>query len=116
MVVRGVGSGSDEPTAEPLVKALGVVVLQEFPEQDAKMWFAEDDEVLEAFRSDGPDEALRMGVAVWASSRDGDARHAAGPEKAAPGLAEQGVSVVNEVRRLAKESVGWVEEVSRDLQ
>ncbi len=86
------------------MKALGVVVLHELPEQDAKVW-------LEALGSDGPDEALRAGVAVWTPCRDGDGRLAAGPEKGAPCAREQGVAVVNEMRGVTKESVRRIEQV-----
>lgn len=90
------------------MKALGVVVLHELPEQDAKVW-------LEALGSDGPDEALRAGVAVWTPCRDGDGRLAAGPEKGAPCAREQGVAVVNEMRGVTKESVRRIEQVPSQL-
>ncbi len=77
VVVGGIGARSDESTAEPLVKALGVVVLGEFAEKDAEVTFAEDDELLETLGSDRPDEPLRVGVAVRASGRNGDGGHAA---------------------------------------
>ena len=98
------------------MKALGVVVHYEFPEQDAKVGFSEDDELVEAPGSDRPDETLRVGVAVRASGRDGDARHAAGLEKPAPGVGEQGIAVVNEMRGVTKKSVRRIEEVSSHLQ
>ena len=46
IVVRGRKRRSDEPAAEPLMVAFGVVVLDELSEQVPEVTFAEDDEVL----------------------------------------------------------------------
>jgi hypothetical protein len=84
-------------------------VLEEFSTQQAKVWFTEDDEMIEAFGSYRSHEAFGVRVAIWAAGRDCDALDAAGLEKAGPVLGEQRVAVVNDVRRAAEKSVRRIE-------
>jgi hypothetical protein len=64
-VVIGGDLGRTRDSAfEPLVKSLGLVAYDELPDQVPKMALAEDDEVVQTFVPEGPNEALRERIAV----------------------------------------------------
>ena len=60
-----------------LVIAFGIVVSDVFTNKMSQVSFTKDDKVIEAFISDGLDEALGVRVAVGALRRDRDAADAA---------------------------------------
>jgi hypothetical protein len=94
IVVRGCSRRSDQPAAEPLMVAFGVVVFDELAEQVPQVSLAEDDEVVEALGADGPHEPLRIRIAVGAACRDARALHALGSEQVPPSLGEQRIAIV----------------------
>jgi hypothetical protein len=65
VVVVGQCLRPDDLAADPLVGALGQVVLQELLDQVPQVTLAENDEVVQALGPDRFYEALRVRVAVW---------------------------------------------------
>jgi hypothetical protein len=78
---------------------------KELADQVPQVTLAEDDELIQAFGPNRFHEALRMWIAVWTLRRDRDALHAAGLQERRPRLGEHRVPIVDEVARVAQESV-----------
>src|SRR5271165_5844964 len=87
----------------------------ELADQMAKVALAEDDEVIQTFASHRLYEPFRMRVAIWTPRRNGHAAHAAGLEQHRPRLGEHRIPIVDQVSRVAQESVHRVEQISRNL-
>src|ERR1019366_1547628 len=105
----------DDLAADRLVMALGEVVLPELLEQVAQVPFAEDDEVVQALVSDRFHETLGVRVAVGALRRNRHALHAAAFPQRRPRLREHRVPIVDQVGRVAQESVCQVEQIADNL-
>ena len=58
----------DQGTPEPLVRTLGVVVLDVLPHCSAQVGLAQGDQPAQALRPDGEQEALHEGVQVRATA------------------------------------------------
>src|SRR5450755_3521891 len=72
VVARG-RTRTNQSSSEPLVVALGVIVLDEFAQEIAEVPLAEDHKVFEAFCAGGPDKPFGVGIAVRTARRN---RHA----------------------------------------
>src|SRR5262245_1062634 len=87
----------------------------ELLEKMPKVTLAEDHKVIETLGAHGLHETLRVGVTVRALGRNGHAGQAARLQKSRPGLGEQRVAIMDEMRRLAEEANVGIEEVPRRL-
>ncbi len=76
----------DELATDALVKTLGHVVLDEFPDQVAQMSLAENCKVIQALVLDGFDKSFRVGIAIRALCRDLRALNAVLSENLSPTL------------------------------
>ena len=74
----------DQPSREPLMITLGVVVLDVFAQEIAKVPHPEDHKVVEALGSNRPHETFRVWVAVRAARRNRHALDTARFEQHAP--------------------------------
>ncbi len=84
VVVARFGRGRDQSTTEAVMEAFGIVVVDILSDEMPKVALAEDDEVVEAFVSDGADEALSERIAVGAAARYADTFDALVAEHGAP--------------------------------
>ena len=62
VVVARRGTWPDEATADPLVVTARQIMVEEGPDQVPQVPFAEDDEMFETLRPDGPHEPLGVRV------------------------------------------------------
>ena len=106
---------TNDASAKTLVVSLRVVVHSKIAKQMPKMSFAEDDEMIETLGPDGLHESLRMRIAVRAAGGGGHAMHTLGFKQCRPRRCEKWIAVVNEVRGVTQEAVGWVEQMAGDL-
>lgn len=94
------------------MKSFEIVVPLELTSKDSEMSLAEDDEVIEALVPDSPHKSLRVGIAVRAARRNRDALDVARFQQLGPRLRIQWVSVVDQVARVAKKAIHWIEEIA----
>ena len=93
----------------------GIVVLDKFPNDQPKVGLAEGDDVVEAFASNGADEAFRKGIQIGAPSGQPNGLDSSITEYARELVSKQRVAVVDEVAVLAQEAVERVCQVAGDL-
>ena len=105
----------DQLPAKPLMKAFPMIVGHEFLDDVSEMSLAEKDEVIQALASDGFHKPLRMRVAVRALRRNPHALHPSLPQDCFERLREKRIAVVDQMRRISKEPVDRVGQVSRHL-
>src|SRR5262245_28761 len=105
----------DEVVVDPLVVPLGVVVGFELPKRTVERLGAEEDELPQALRLDGADEALRDRVAVRSAGRAEQRSNAGLPQGTTDRQGELAVAIDEEEPRLAKEAVDGVREQPRAL-
>ena len=114
-VVCGRGS-VDQLVAEPLVVAFFVIMIEEGGTGSAKRSLSEQDQFVETLGFDRQNKSLAVSVQVRTSSWQLDVLHAGVSEDSEKLVSELGVTVVNEVALVAKETVLAVDEVSGDLR
>ena len=85
-------------------------------ESCSKRVFTEDDDVIETLSPDSAKKPVHYGIAVGTAGRNPHAIGATGLEKRAPRLCEERIPTVDEVGRVAKESVDGVGQVAGDLE
>jgi hypothetical protein len=91
--------------ADLLVVTLRKVVLDELLDEVAQVALAKDHEVIEGLGSNRPDKSLRVAVAVRTLRRYRHGRHATRPEKIRPGPREQRISIMDQIARVAQETL-----------
>src|SRR5664279_1407745 len=91
-------------------------MLDKLFDQVTQVPFPEDHKVIETLISYRLYEALRVGVAVGTLCRNGHTLDSAGLQERRPCLRIQRVSVVDQVARVAQESVLRIEEIPGHLQ
>src|SRR5664280_2657097 len=91
-------------------------MLDKLLDQVTQMALPEDHEVVQTLISYCFYEALRVGVAVGTLCRNGHALDSTGLEQCRPCLRIQRVSVVDQIARIAQESVLRIEEIPGHLQ
>src|SRR5664280_3723555 len=90
-------------------------MLDKLFDQVTQVPFPEDHEVVQTLISYRLYEALRVGVAVGTLCRNGHALDSAGLQERRPCLRVQRVSVVDQVARVAQESIHWIKQVPGNL-
>src|SRR5664280_1396461 len=90
-------------------------MLDKLLDQVTQMALPEDHEVVQTLISYRLYEALRAGVAVGTLCRNGHALDAAGLQERRPCLRVQRVSVVDQIARVAQESIHWIKQVPGNL-
>jgi hypothetical protein len=89
----------DGHIADPLVRAIFVIVGHPAVEDMPQVVLAENDEVVETFRFYPPHKRLRVGIQIWTSRRNGPKVDAVGLQERTEVFAELAVAVANDVRR-----------------
>jgi hypothetical protein len=80
-------------------------VLDELLNQVAQVALPEDHKVRETLGADRPHESFRVAIAVRTLRRNWHGRHAARPENLRPSPREQRISIMDQVARVAQETV-----------
>src|SRR5664280_3699377 len=90
-------------------------MLDKLFDQVTQVPFPEDHKVIETLISYRLYEALRVGVAVGTLCRNGHTLDSAGLQERRPCLRVQRVSVVDQIVRVAQESIHWIKQVPGNL-
>jgi len=111
------GSGeSYELVAQALMGPLLVVVVDELPQSLPEMGLAERDDLVEALRLDGEDEALGEGIEVGAVRGKTEDSAAALGQHLPEGLGVERIPVHDEVAGAEEEAIEGIGEVASHLQ
>ncbi len=97
--------GLEDSAIHALMVTFEMIMDNELADQLPEVPLTEDDEVVETLGPYRLHESLRMWIAAWTLGRNGHALDTARLEKYRPRLREEGVAIVDQVSRIAKESV-----------
>ena len=107
--------GTDQSVVQPLMIPFVVVVVHELAHRVAQRAFADEDQPLDAGFLDGADEAFGEGVQIGRARGQPDRGHARGRERVADGVAEEGVTVVDEPPRATQKPILGIGDVPHEL-
>ena len=86
---------SSDPIVQALVIPFPVIVRHERGERPAQVGFAQDDDLIQAFLFNGPDESFRVGVAVGRLKRRLHDADAAVGQRLTARRAPLGIAIAN---------------------
>jgi len=108
--------GEGDDVAQPLVVALGVVVLHELVHDGAQMTFAEGNDVPEALGLDRPNKPFGIGVQIRAPRRQAQQLNAGGLQESPEVRRKEGIAIDDEVPEARQRARRGVGEVAGDLR
>jgi hypothetical protein len=115
VVVSREGLGIDQLVAETLMMSLGIVVLDELPNDQPKVSLAEGDDVIETLAPNGADEALGKSIQIRALGWEFEWLDASVAEDGGEPHREEGVAIMNEESVFSQEAIERISQVAGNL-